>query len=60
MEEEPIVAEESEWEWVVECEVEEVTEEVEEVTEDNKETNVNTEDNVNTEEEVDNWKVENE
>lgn len=59
MEEEPIVAEEIEWEWVVECEVEEVTEEVEPV-EDNKETNVNTEDNVNTEEEVDNWKVENE
>ena len=42
MEEEPIVAEEIEWEWVVECEVEEVTEEVEPV-EDNKETNVNTE-----------------
>lgn len=40
MEEEPIVAEETEWEWVVECEVEEVTEEITEAIDDN---NVNTE-----------------
>ena len=37
MEEEPIVAEETEWEWVVEWEVEEVEWEVEEVTEEESE-----------------------
>lgn len=35
MGEEPIVAEETEWEWVVECEVEEVSEDIEEIEQEN-------------------------
>ena len=53
MEEEPIVAEETVWEWVVEWDIEEVSEDIEEIEEENK-------DNVNREQEDNNWKVENE
>lgn len=54
MEEEPIVAEETVWEWVVEWDIEEVSEEIEEIEQEENE------DNVNIEMQVDNWKVENE